>query len=75
MIFLLPITKDNPVMAIRPFCAEAMQKSILSASISMGRMANVEVVSTVKTAPYWWASAPISRIGFKMPVPVSLCVV
>ena len=74
-MLLLPITNDTPVIAINPFCADAIQKSILSFLISIGLIAYVDVVSTTKTAPYRCTSAPISRTGFKIPVPVSLCVV
>ena len=75
MISSLPTTKDNPVIDINPFCADAIQKSILSFSISIGTIAYVEVVSTIKIASCACAIAPISRIGFPTPVPVSLCVV
>ena len=63
--------KERPDMAMRPFWAEAMQKSTLSFTTSSGIMPKVDVVSVMKMALYLWASAPISRIGFSTPVPVS----
>ena len=59
MISSLPTTKDNPVIDINPFCADAIQKSILSFSISIGTIAYVEVVSTIKIASCACAIAPM----------------
>ncbi len=75
MIFLSPMTNDSPVIAISPFCAEAMQKSTLSLTMSNGIMPSDDVVSTTNIALWACAMAPISRIGFSTPVPVSWCVV
>ena len=71
MILFFPMMKDRPDIAIKPFCADAIQKSTLSFTTSRGIIPNVEVVSLTKIAPYLWASAPISLIGFNTPVPVS----
>ena len=69
------MTKESPVIACMPFCADAMQKSMFASSIEKGSIAYVEVVSTTNAAPCACASAPISRTGFRTPVPVSWCVV
>ena len=71
MISVLPIMKESPDMAIRPFWADAMQKSMLSFLTSTGIIPRLDVVSEMNMAPYLWANAPISRMGFSTPVPVS----
>ena len=66
----LSIRKLKP-WEIKPFWADAMQKSTLSFTMSNGIIPSEEVVSEIKIAPYLCANAPISRMGFNTPVPVS----